>query len=152
MCYCPFIDVSLLFELRLWFNGRADGRSFKPSLLKQSSLLFSPSSTPFRAPVARTIQLIDTHWLGVEEERDGELLTQIRVKARDRGRECLCETPTFGFMHSIVLRSCLKSIKCRKNQARKWSDWFQQIWCHVLECDVICTPLIPQRLQTSLRL
>lgn len=60
----------------LWVNGRAGGRSFKPSLLKQSSLslLISPSSTPFLAPVARPIQRIDTHWLGLEEEQDGELV------------------------------------------------------------------------------
>ncbi len=76
VCVCPFIDESLLFEVTLWVNGRAGGRSFKPSLLKQSSLslLISPSSTPFLAPVARPIQRIDTHWLGLEEEQDGELV------------------------------------------------------------------------------
>jgi len=47
-CARPFIDERLLFEGMLWVNGPAGGRSFKPSLLKQSSL--SPLPAPHRLP------------------------------------------------------------------------------------------------------
>lgn len=111
---CPIIDEGLLFEVTLWVNGRASGRSFKPSLLKQSSLslLISPSSTPLPAPCrsGQSTVLTPIDW-DLRKNRMVNLSNTDQGQGKGQGMGmfvcvfvCMCvRPPTFSRMDPIVL-------------------------------------------------
>lgn len=83
--------IYLQRPLQSGLNRRAAAHLFRPSLLKQSSLLSAPHRPPHPPPpppptVAQPIHCIDTHRLGLEEEQDGELV-QPRSGSGQRTRE-----------------------------------------------------------------
>lgn len=138
---CPFIDESLLSEAMPQVNGR----SFKPSLLKQSKppaayqpLIDSPSSP------CRPANLVYWHSLTGTWERIGSwtCLTWIRVRAGGRGWGCLflCVLD----LHILQHGSCSAVFPPNQwqgvqNLAWNGIDWFLQFWCHVHWPFLICT-------------
>lgn len=130
-----------------WVNRRAGGRSFKPSLLKQSKP-FTAYQPLIDSPSSRCHWTNPVYWHSLTGTwaRTGwwTCPTWIRVRATTRGWGCLfvCVLDPHivprGSYSAVCVPDRWHGVK---NEAWNWSDWFQQFWCHVHWSFLICATL-----------